>query len=154
GGPMSTSLTRASWCVSGRSGLRAAGPPFPAGPPSLRACHSLRSLAALALRARHWLRSAPWNGQSTRSHFETSRGPPPAQARRLRPGEALVAARDEVRLDLVRRFEGDADDDDEARAAELERHVEHLAHHCRDDANRGEVDRAADGDARDDAVDV
>ena len=71
-----------------------------------------------------------------------------------RTGQALVAARDEVRLDLVHGLERDADDDHQARAAELERHVERLRDDARDDADRRDVDRAAEGDAREHAVDV
>ena len=49
---------------------------------------------------------------------------PRADASGAGAGEAFVAARDEVRFDLVDRVERDADDDHERRAAELERHAE------------------------------
>ena len=46
-----------------------------------------------------------------------------ADARPFGPGEALVVARDEVRLDLLHGVERDADDDHERGAAEAERHA-------------------------------
>ena len=48
----------------------------------------------------------------------------PADARPAGAGEALVVARDEVGLDLLHGVERHADHDQEAGAAEVERHVE------------------------------
>src|SRR5678815_1828611 len=56
--------------------------------------------------------SACWSGDGTA-----------ADARSLGTGEALVVAGDEVRLDLLDGIERDADHDEEAGAAEVERHV-------------------------------
>src|SRR5262245_37013978 len=49
-----------------------------------------------------------------------------AYARALWTGEAFVVARDQVRLDLLHGIERDTDDDQQARAAEPERHLDVL----------------------------
>ena len=70
-------------------------------------------------------------------------------------GEAFVVARDEVRLDLAHRVERDADDDHDRGAAALERNAGSTALMMRrNDAHRRDVDRAAERDARQHAVDV
>ena len=68
--------------------------------------------------------------------------------------EPLVVARDEVGLDLVDGVERDADDDHDRRTAPAERDVEPLADDARDDADDGDVERPAEGDAREHVVDV
>ena len=77
---------------------------------------------------------------------------PPTQPPALH--EALVAARQHVRFDLRHGVERHADDDQQRRAAEVERHVEALDQDRRQDADGRDVERAAQRDARQDAVDV
>src|SRR5688572_10585805 len=75
-----------------------------------------------------------------------ARGNPPADPWALRSGEALVVPRDEVRFDLLHGVERDTDDDQEVRAAELERHVQVLLQERRDHAHDGQVHRARERD--------
>src|ERR1019366_6113107 len=77
-----------------------------------------------------------------------ARGPPTATR------EPLVVARDEVGLDLVHGVERDADDDHDRRPPPAEGHVERLADDARDDAHDSDVERPAEGDAREHVVDV
>ena len=77
-----------------------------------------------------------------------------ADARAARTGEALVVAGDEVPLDLLHGVEGHADHDEERRAAEVEGHAELVDEDGGQDAHRRQVEGAAEGDAREDVVDV
>src|SRR6266568_9607670 len=77
-----------------------------------------------------------------------------ADAWAARAGEAFIVARDEVALDLLDRVERDAHHDEERRPAEIEGHAELVDEERRQHADRGDVDRAAKGDAREDVVDV
>ena len=58
-----------------------------------------------------------------------------------------------MRLDLADQVETDADDDEQGRSAEVERHVELLGQDHGHEADRGNVDRADRGDAREHVVD-
>src|SRR5258708_4622290 len=80
--------------------------------------------------------------------------PTAADARSARAGESFVVPRDEMRLDLLDGVERDADDDHEARAAEVEGHLHLLVQERRQHADRRDVDGAAERDARQHLVDV
>src|SRR5690348_11671732 len=83
------------------------------------------------------------DGLAGAAHRARGPGAAAANARPLRPGEPLVVAGDEVRLDLLDRVERDADHDHEARAAEVKRHLHLLVQQGRQHADGGHVDRAA-----------
>src|SRR5579871_3344689 len=121
---------------------RAACVPFPTpgGPNSRRF-----SLNARLLHGSDGLASA------RRARSPRSATPDPGSAR---PGESFVVAGDEVRLDLLDRVERDADDDHQAGAAEVERHLHLLVQQRRQDADGRHVNRAAEGNAGQHLVDV
>src|SRR5512137_1943211 len=77
-----------------------------------------------------------------------------ADARAAGSGEPLVVAGDEVPLDLLHGVEGHAYHDEERRPAEVEGHAELVDEDGRQDAHRRQVERAAEGDAREHVVDV
>src|SRR5688572_27679174 len=77
-----------------------------------------------------------------------------ADAWSLGAGEALVVAGDEMALDLVHGVECDTDDDQEAGAAERERHFELLLHQRRQHADGRDVQRPPKSEAGEHLVDV
>ena len=68
--------------------------------------------------------------------------------------EALVVPHDQVRLELAHRVERDADRDQQRGAAEEEGDVELALHDVGHDRDRGHEQRAAEGDALEDPLDV
>src|SRR5204863_3493636 len=68
--------------------------------------------------------------------------------------EALVAARDQVRLHGSDRVESHSDDDQKRGPAEVEGHLELTDEDRREDADGGDVEGTGQGDAHQDAVDV
>src|SRR6267143_5565092 len=132
-----------SWGIPNRAVSRLAWVPFPApgGPRRMTFTRPSRPLPSRA------------KGHGSRSR-RSSDVAAAADAGAARPGEALVVARDQVALDLLHRIEGDADHDQQRGAAELERHVVPGDQDAGQHADRGDVDRAAEGDAREHVVDV
>jgi len=78
--------------------------------------------------------------------------PPPLHLAFLE--EPFVMPRDQVRLDLLDRVHRDPHDDQEPGPAEIERDVEAGDEDAGQDADDGDVDRAAQRDPRQDLVDV
>src|SRR2546425_1233555 len=86
---------------------------------------------------------------------KTSRIPLPATSFQPSLGqEPLVVAHEHVRLDLLRRVQAYADGDQQRGAAEVERHAEFVDQDLRDDADPRQVERACEGDAVQDPVDI
>src|SRR3954464_9065071 len=80
--------------------------------------------------------------------------PTTADARSAWSGEPLIVTRDEVRFDLLDGIERDTNDDHESGSAEVERDLHLFVQQGRQHADGGDVDRAAERDARQDLVDV
>jgi len=68
--------------------------------------------------------------------------------------EAIVVSHNEVRLDLLEGIEGNADDNDKASTAEIERNISDFREEFRDNCNESEEDRAWESDSNQDVVDV
>src|SRR6187549_2038736 len=94
-----------------------------------RPASRMRRISSFDLR---WIRTAP-TGLRPRRLARTYRNAA-ANPRTLRSGEALVVARDEVRLDLLDRVERDAHDDQQAGSTEVERYGQVLLQERRDHA--------------------
>src|SRR3954468_9866006 len=105
----------------------------------------MRRISALDLR---WIRTAPTR-RSTRPNRDAT-----ADARSLGSSEALVVARDQVRLDLLHCIEGHADNDEQPCATKVERHRHVLLQQRRNHADHREVQRAREGDPRQHTLDV
>src|SRR5262249_62011165 len=80
--------------------------------------------------------------------------PPAADAHAARTGEALVVPRDEVALNLLHGIERHAYDDQQTRAAEVERHLELALQQVRQYAGRPSVELSAKGEPHQSLVDV
>src|SRR6266851_2627882 len=77
---------------------------------------------------------------------------PTSQLRSL--DEALILMREQVALDLRHRIHGDADDDKQRGATEIERHGRVGNQHFRNEADNREIERSEHCDARKHIVDV
>src|SRR5690606_35015141 len=97
------------------------------GPQLGSLCHSL-----VVLKVRVSSPSLPCSGWT-----------PSTELRAPTPGDALVALGNEMRFDLIDRFERDADANHQAGASKLEGHPEGLRDDSWDDTDDGHVDRSA-----------
>src|ERR1700710_1086471 len=66
--------------------------------------------------------------------------------------EALVVAHHQLRLELLHRVQGDADDDEDRRAAEEEVGARLVDEDRRHGGDRGQIQRAGERQAREDAI--
>src|SRR5690606_21443747 len=134
--------------------------------PGATAAHTSSRISATARQASRWRRISSLDlylirtlPPSIRSSTDAPDAPTARPERSARPGgraaadarplgtrEALVVAGDEVRLDLLHGVERHADDDEQAGAAEVERHVVLGLQERGQDADRRQIDRAGAGD--------
>src|SRR5262249_20675852 len=141
---------------------------FPSSVPSFTAWRRMSPVEACGTPIRAESRFAcvpfPAPGGPSRTRFMTppaeralrGRPEPTADPRAARPGEALVVAADEVPFDLLHGVQRHAHDDQQRGPAKLERQPaeRRVGEDGGDDADEREVDRAAEGDAVQDAGDV